>query len=61
MILLFGKRPQRCFPSMVFKIGRFGKDEADLMFQDVIEGNITNSSNLFTYCLRRTKLEQKLY
>lgn len=24
----------------MFKIGRFGKDEADLMFQDVIEGNI---------------------
>ena len=39
-ILLFGKRPQKFFPSVVFKIGRFGKDEADLMFQDVIEGNI---------------------
>ncbi len=39
-ILLFGKKPQRFFPSVVFKIGRFGKDEVDLMFQDVIEGNI---------------------
>ena len=39
-ILLFGKRPQKFFPSVAFKIGRFGKDEADLMFQDVIEGNI---------------------
>ena len=39
-ILLFGKRPQKFFPSAIFKIGRFGKDEADLMFQDVIEGNI---------------------
>lgn len=39
-ILLFGKRPQKFFPSVLFKIGRFGKDEADLMFQDVIEGNI---------------------
>lgn len=39
-ILLFGKNPQKYFPSVVFKIGRFGKDEADLMFQDVIEGNI---------------------
>ena len=39
-ILLFGKNPQKFFPSAVFKIGRFGKDETDLMFQDVIEGNV---------------------
>ena len=39
-ILLFGKNPLKFFPSVAFKIGRFGKDEADLMFQDVIEGNI---------------------
>lgn len=39
-VLLFGKNPQRYYPSAVFKIGRFGCDEADLMFQDVIEGNI---------------------
>ena len=39
-ILLFGKNPLRFFPSVSFKIGRFGKDEADLMFQDIIEGNI---------------------
>ena len=39
-ILLFGKNPLRFFPSVAFKIGRFGKDEADLMFQDIIEGNI---------------------
>ncbi|MGN0047845.1 MAG: ATP-binding protein [Bacteroides sp.] len=39
-ILLFGKNPRRFFPSVAFKIGRFGKNEADLMYQDVIEGNI---------------------
>ncbi len=39
-VLLFGKNPQRYYSSAVFKIGRFGCDEADLMFQDVIEGNI---------------------
>ena len=39
-ILLFGKNPQRFFPSAMFKIGRFGRSDADLMFQDVIEGNI---------------------
>lgn len=39
-ILLFGKKPMKFFPSVTFNIGRFGRDEADLMFQDVIEGNI---------------------
>lgn len=32
-ILLFGKNPLKFFPSVAFKIGRFGKDEADLMFK----------------------------
>lgn len=39
-ILLFAKCPQDYFPGIQFKIGRFGKDETDLMFQDEIEGNI---------------------
>lgn len=39
-VLLFGKKPTKFFPSATFNIGRFGKDEADLMFQDVIEGNV---------------------
>ena len=39
-LLLFAKRPQKYFTSVRFHIGRFGADEADLMFQDVIEGNI---------------------
>lgn len=39
-LLLFAKRPQRYFTSVRFHIGRFGVDEADLMFQDVVEGNI---------------------
>lgn len=39
-ILLFGKNPSKFFTSVEFKIGRFGKDETDLMFQDLIDGNI---------------------
>ena len=39
-ILLFGKNPGKFFTSVEFKIGRFGKDEADLMFQDLVDGNI---------------------
>ena len=39
-VLLFGKNPQRYYPCAIFKIGRFGIDDADLRFQDIIEGNI---------------------
>ena len=39
-LLLFGKEPLKFFASVRFKIGRFGLDEADLLIQDVIEGNI---------------------
>lgn len=39
-LLLFAKRPQKYFTGVRFQIGRFGADEADLMFQDIIEGNI---------------------
>ena len=39
-LLLFAKKPQRYFTCVEFKIGRFGRDEADLITQDVIEGNI---------------------
>lgn len=39
-ILLFGKHPQRFFTGAEFRIGRFVKDEADLLIQDSIEGNL---------------------
>lgn len=39
-LLLFAKQPSRFFPMVQFKIGRFGSTDDDLMFQDVIEGNI---------------------
>ena len=45
-ILLFGKRPQKFFPNAMFKIGRFGRNDADLMFQDVIEGSIIQMADL---------------
>ena len=37
--MLFGKDPKAFFPTAYLKIGKFGKDDADLLFQDVIEGN----------------------
>ena len=39
-LLLFAKRPSRFFPLVQFKIGRFGRSDDDLLFQDVVEGNI---------------------
>lgn len=39
-LLLFGKNPAKFFTSVQFRIGRFGRDEADLMFQDIVDGNI---------------------
>jgi ATP-dependent DNA helicase RecG len=39
-LLLFGKRPMKYFLSCYFKIGRFGESNADLRFQDTVEGNI---------------------
>lgn len=39
-IILFGKDPSRFFPNQVVKIGRFGKTDDDLKFQEVEEGNL---------------------
>ncbi|MCF0186470.1 MAG: putative DNA binding domain-containing protein [Bacteroidaceae bacterium] len=39
-LLLFAKDPQMYFPSVQFKLGRFGSSESDLMFDDIVEGNI---------------------
>lgn len=39
-LLLFAKKPQKYFTSVEFQIGRFGKDEGDLLEQDIIAGNI---------------------
>jgi ATP-dependent DNA helicase RecG len=39
-VVLFGKDPGRFYPNTFVKIGRFAKDDADLRFQEVEEGNI---------------------
>ena len=38
-VLLFGKDPRDFFPTAYVKIGKFGKSDSDLLFQDVVEGN----------------------
>ncbi len=39
-LLLFGNNPLHFFSSVSFRIGRFGKNHHDLLYQDIIEGNI---------------------
>lgn len=39
-IILFGKEPNRFYPNVMVKIGRFGLDDADLKFQETEEGSL---------------------
>ena len=39
-LILFGKDPNRFYPNIQVKIGRFGKDSSDLRFHEVVEGNL---------------------
>lgn len=37
-IILFGKDPNRFYPNIQVKIGRFGKDSTDLRFHEIVRG-----------------------
>jgi ATP-dependent DNA helicase RecG len=39
-LLLFGKKPTQFVPGAYLKIGRFGRSDSDLLFQEIVEGNI---------------------
>jgi ATP-dependent DNA helicase RecG len=39
-IIMFGKDPVRFYPGAFVKIGRFGRSDTDLRFQEVEEGNL---------------------
>lgn len=41
-IILFGKDPGKFYPNTFVKIGRFGKDDADIRFQETEEGNLVS-------------------
>lgn len=60
-ILLFAKEPQKYFTGIQFKIGRFGKDEADLMFQDTIEGNILQMADKVIEVLKSKYLKSPIH
>jgi ATP-dependent DNA helicase RecG len=44
-LLLFGKKPSKWALSAVYRIGRFGKTQSDLRFQDIVEGNILDMAD----------------
>lgn len=39
-VLLFGKDPAKFYPNIKVKIGRFGKSDDDLLYEEIEEGNI---------------------
>lgn len=39
-LILFGKDPGKFYPNTFVKIGRFGKDDTDIRFQETEEGNL---------------------
>lgn len=55
-LLLFGKRPKKYAPAAYFKIGRFGQSPGDLLFQDIVEGNILNMADSVMEILNRKYL-----
>ncbi len=52
-IILFGIDPSKFYPNLSVKIGRFGKDDADLKFQEVEEGNLIELLQAVTNQLNR--------
>ncbi len=42
-LVLFGRNPERFCASLSVKLGRFGGTEADLRFQEVLEGNLVET------------------
>jgi ATP-dependent DNA helicase RecG len=55
-LLLFGKRPKKYVPAASFKIGRFGLSHSDLLFQDIVEGNILDMADTIMDILNRKYL-----
>jgi len=59
-LLLFGKNPQKYAPSAYFKIGRFGRSQSDLRFQDIVEGNILDMADSVLEILEKKYLTRPI-
>jgi ATP-dependent DNA helicase RecG len=51
-LMVFGKNPLKYFTTAYFKIGRFGEVDYDLLFQDVVDGNILTMADRVLEILR---------
>jgi ATP-dependent DNA helicase RecG len=51
-ILVFGKNPLKYFTTAYFKIGRFGESDHELLFQDVVGGNLLTMADRVLEILR---------
>ena len=60
-LLLFGKNPRRFFTCTEFKIGRFRRNEADLISQDMIEGNIIQMADRVLQVLKNKYLTMPIH
>lgn len=60
-LLLFGKRPKKYVPAAYFKIGRFGKTNSHLLFQDIVEGNILDMADIVMEILNRKYLVRPIF
>ncbi|WP_026461379.1 ATP-binding protein [Adhaeribacter aquaticus] len=52
-VILFAKDPGRFYPNILVKLGRFGQDDADLKFQEIVEGNLIKLLSEVTAVLNR--------
>ena len=60
-ILCFAKRPSKYFAATEFKIGRFGARQSDLMFQDVVEGNLIQMADRVIDILKSKYLKNPIH
>ena len=60
-LLVFGKNPLKYFTTAYFKIGRFGASDHDLLFQDVVEGNILTMADKVIEILRSKYLVSPIH
>ena len=60
-VLLFAKNPQKFFPGVEFRIGRFHQDESDLIIQDSIGGNIIQMTDKVIEVLRAKYLVSPIH
>ena len=59
-IILFGKDPGKFYPNISVKIGRFSKDDTDLKFQEIEEGNLLKLLNEVPLQLNRKFLTKSI-